>query len=70
MVRRIAWIFSVEFLSLGMVAGLMGSLLAAGFAALVLTRLLQIECHLAWVTQTIDSRQFAYRGRRRMQIGR
>ena len=32
--RRIAWIFSVEFLALGAVAGLMGSLLAAGFAAL------------------------------------
>ena len=31
--RRIAWIFSVEFLALGAVAGLMGSLLAGGFAA-------------------------------------
>ena len=28
--RRIAWIFSVEFLALGAVAGLMGSLLAVG----------------------------------------
>ena len=28
--RRIAWIFSVEFLALGAVAGLMGSLLAGG----------------------------------------
>ena len=33
--RRIAWIFSVEFLALGAVAGVMGSLLATGFAALV-----------------------------------
>ncbi|HEY1335852.1 MAG TPA: FtsX-like permease family protein, partial [Bryobacteraceae bacterium] len=41
--RRIAWIFSVEFLALGAVAGLMGSLLAAGFAALVMKRLLEIE---------------------------
>ena len=43
--RRIAWIFSVEFLALGAVAGLMGSLLAAGFAALVLKKLLEIDFH-------------------------
>ncbi len=43
--RRIAWIFTVEFLALGAVAGLMGSLLAAAFAALVLKRLLEIEFH-------------------------
>jgi putative ABC transport system permease protein len=43
--RRIAWIFSVEFLALGTVAGIMGSLLASGFAALVLKRLLDIEYH-------------------------
>jgi putative ABC transport system permease protein len=43
--RRIAWIFSVEFLALGTVAGLMGSALAAGFAALVLKRLLEIDFH-------------------------
>ena len=48
--RRIAWIFSVEFLALGTVAGLMGSLLAGGFAALVLKRLLQIEFHPAFAT--------------------
>lgn len=40
--RRIAWIFSVEFLTLGAVAGLMGSLLATGFSALLLKRLLDI----------------------------
>jgi putative ABC transport system permease protein len=44
--RRIAWIFSVEFLALGGIAGLMGSLLASGFAALVLKRLLDIEFHV------------------------
>jgi putative ABC transport system permease protein len=44
--RRIAWIFTVEFLALGAVAGLMGSLLASAFAALVLKRLLEIEFHL------------------------
>ena len=51
--RRIAWIFSVEFLALGTVAGLMGSLLAGGFAALVLKRLLQIDFHPALSTHTI-----------------
>lgn len=43
--RRIAWIFTAEFLALGGVAGLMGSLLAAGFSALVLKRMLEIEFH-------------------------
>ncbi|SPE36288.1 membrane hypothetical protein [Candidatus Sulfopaludibacter sp. SbA3] len=42
---RIAWIFSVEFLALGGIAGLMGSLLASGFAALVLRQLLDVEYH-------------------------
>jgi putative ABC transport system permease protein len=36
---RVASIFSVEFLILGGVAGLMGSLLATGFSALALNRL-------------------------------
>jgi putative ABC transport system permease protein len=43
--RRIAWIFSVEFLALGAVAGIMGALLASGFAALILKRLLEIDFH-------------------------
>ncbi len=41
--RRIAGIFSVEFLVLGAVAGVMGSLLASGFAAMILKFLMQIE---------------------------
>jgi putative ABC transport system permease protein len=41
--RRIAWIFSIEFLALGAVAGVMGSLLAGGFTAVVLRRLLDVE---------------------------
>jgi putative ABC transport system permease protein len=45
--RRIAWIFSVEFLALGAIAGVMGSLLATGFAALVAKELLDIEFHPA-----------------------
>jgi putative ABC transport system permease protein len=36
--RRVANIFSVEFLILGIVAGLMGSLLATGFSSLLLKR--------------------------------
>jgi putative ABC transport system permease protein len=43
--RRIAWIFSVEFLTLGVVAGLMGTLLASGFAAVVSKKLLEVEFH-------------------------
>ena len=46
--RRIAWIFSVEFLALGAAAGAMGSLLAAGFSSLVLKRLLEIEPRPEW----------------------
>ncbi len=40
---RIAWIFSVEFLALGAISGLMGTLLASGFAALLLKQLMDIE---------------------------
>jgi len=36
--RRVASIFSVEFLILGLVAGVMGSLLASGFSSLLLKR--------------------------------
>ena len=39
--QRIARIFSIEFLVIGAVAGLMGGLLAGGFAWLVLNRLLR-----------------------------
>ncbi len=48
--RRIAWIFSVEFLALGVVAGIMGSLLAAAFAAVVLKQLLEIDFHPVFAT--------------------
>jgi putative ABC transport system permease protein len=41
--RRIATIFSVEFLILGAVAGVMGSLLASAFSAVALNRLLDIS---------------------------
>jgi putative ABC transport system permease protein len=41
--RRIAWIFSVEFLALGAVAGILGALLASAFSALLLKQLLEID---------------------------
>jgi putative ABC transport system permease protein len=41
--RRIAQIFSIEFFVIGTVAGLMGGLLAGGFAWVVLNRLLSAE---------------------------
>jgi len=44
--RRVAGIFSMEFLVLGAAAGLLGSALATGFAALVVKRLLKGEFHL------------------------
>lgn len=40
--RRVAEIFSIEFLLLGAVAGVMGSLLAMGFTAAVLKGLLEV----------------------------
>jgi len=45
---KIAGIFSIEFLILGVVAGLMGSLMATAFSALVLKRLLQAEITIEW----------------------
>ena len=41
--RRVAGIFSVEFLILGTVAGLIGSVLASSFSNLLLTRMLDAE---------------------------
>ena len=46
--RRIAGIFSVEFLILGTVAGVMGSILATAFSVIVLRRLLKTDLPLAW----------------------
>jgi len=43
--RRVAGIFSVEFLVLGAAAGVLGSALATGFAAIVVKRLLKGDFH-------------------------
>ena len=51
--RRMAGIFSVEFLALGVVAGLMGTALASGFAALVLKRLMEVEFHPSLLTHAL-----------------
>jgi putative ABC transport system permease protein len=44
--RHIARIFSIEFVTLGAVAGLMGSLLASAFSRILLTRLLDAKFQL------------------------
>ena len=44
--RHIARIFSIEFLTLGAVAGLMGGLLASAFSRILLTRLLDAKFQL------------------------
>jgi putative ABC transport system permease protein len=44
--RRVAGIFSMEFLVLGAAAGLLGSALATGFAAVVVKRLLKSDFHI------------------------
>ena len=46
---KIAAIFSMEFLILGAVAGVAGSLLAAGFAALVVKRIFHADPQFDWV---------------------
>ena len=46
---KIGRIFSVEFLILGAVAGLMGSLLATGFSFLLLEQVLEAEAAVDWL---------------------
>lgn len=47
--RRLVGIFSVEFLVLGLVAGIMGSALATGFTRLLLVRLLDADFRFDWL---------------------
>ena len=50
----IARIFSVEFLILGAVAGIMGSLLATAFSSLVLKRFLKTELPSTWLAHLLS----------------
>ncbi len=47
--RRLGMIFSVEFTLLGLVAGLMGAILASAFSALLLTRFFEADYKIAWI---------------------
>ena len=51
--KQIGRIFSIEFLTLGAVAGIMGALLAGGFTNLVLTQLLDTEFHVDWTASLL-----------------
>jgi len=51
--RRIAWIFSIEFLAMGTVAGLMGTALASAFAAVLLKKLLEVDFHPSLTTHLL-----------------
>jgi len=51
---RVSRIFSVEFLVLGAVAGLMGSLLAGGFANLLLKRMLDAQMSIPIIPITLS----------------
>ncbi|MEO5922671.1 MAG: FtsX-like permease family protein [Bryobacteraceae bacterium] len=51
--KQVGRIFSIEFLTLGAVAGVMGALLAGGFTNLVLTQLLDTEFHVDWTASLI-----------------
>jgi len=51
---RVSRIFSVEFLVLGAVAGLMGSLLAGGFANLLLKRMLDAQMSIPVIPITLS----------------
>jgi putative ABC transport system permease protein len=50
---KVAAIFSVEFLLLGLVAGVMGSVLAVAFTNLLLTRLLDAQFQFDWAPNFI-----------------
>ncbi len=51
--KQVGRIFSIEFLTLGAVAGIMGALLAGGFTNLVLTQLLDTEYHIDWTASAV-----------------
>ena len=51
--RTVATIFSVEFLILGAVAGLLGGLLATGFSNLLLVKLLEAKARVDWAPNAV-----------------
>ena len=51
--RHVGRIFSIEFLTLGAVAGLLGALLAGGFSNMVATQLLDSEVHVDWAASGV-----------------
>jgi putative ABC transport system permease protein len=52
--RDIGRIFTIEFFTLGAVAGLMGTLLAGAFTWLLLTRLLDAQYHVQWTASLVS----------------
>lgn len=51
--QHVGRIFSIEFLTLGAVAGILGALLAGGFTNLVLTQLLDSEYRIDWTASIV-----------------
>lgn len=51
--RQLLGIFSAEFLIVGLVAGLMGGLLATAFSRLLMTRLLDAEFRVEWTPNLV-----------------
>jgi putative ABC transport system permease protein len=52
--RHVVRIFSIEFLTLGAVAGLLGALLAGGFTNIALTQLLETAYHVDWTASLLS----------------
>jgi putative ABC transport system permease protein len=52
--RHVVRIFSIEFLTLGAVAGLLGALLAGGFTNIALTQLLETAYHADWTASLLS----------------
>jgi putative ABC transport system permease protein len=52
--HRLAGIFSVEFIIIGLTAGVMGSILATAFSSLLLKRLLDAPFEFSWVPNLVS----------------
>ena len=51
--RRLVRIFSTEFATIGIVAGLLGSLLGSGLSVILISRLLDTPYHFTWIPALI-----------------